>query len=740
MSLALLVVLLALAVVPLTAQPADLGWLNVREFGASGSAFETTAVLTAGSAAIEVKEVGDFQVGQQVMVSRANVRWAEGRVMGPGNPYGSGKKLEGHAEFRGYDGAAGSWLVLLLEIDGAEPLTFRFSDDLARTWKQTKVPVTFDWQPLSQGVEVRLARQEWQPGHLIGVSARDQLVATIQKIEGTMLTLNVPANQTVTDAVVRHCDSAALQTAVDQAIAQKRNLHFPAGYYRLATGLLVRNAALTLEGVAAEHVVLDLSEGTGGVFALYGGREVTLRNFTLLGHTGAAERAGSFRTSSGFGYWACSLKSCSGVQIFGTERVLCENVHARRMASEAFYSQGPFRQGAKEPEQFTRAITYLRCSVLDCAANAFNNNDAAENTSVLHCRIESAGAGGWHAWEGPSRFIRFQSNYVRNAGPVTIGDMSHRYPHLNELGCGQAIVTDNVFEGTSAAGGIVINHGASQVVVANNLFVNYNGNAIRASAYTVRTSYPSRQVVIRGNLIDLTYDGPDELNRTGIYVSVDGATVSDNQVYVRHGIDPKVEGIRIMEPALNVSVRGNQVSGCGRGLVTGRAGSKVTQVIDSTTFLEDGLPLQWEVSHRYRGWQLLWLSGDQAGQTATIDSFDPDSLQFKLTAPSAMKPGDPFHIFWPGGANWLLRDNTITSCQTPVVLDSYGSPSSVFSGNLLERGAASGVKEAITLAGRFAVEHNRLVGFNEPDCEPIRLGEDKLARDLRAGVRGNEVE
>ena len=30
--------------------------------------------------------------------------------------------------------------VFILEVNAADPLTFRWSDDLARTWKGTKVP------------------------------------------------------------------------------------------------------------------------------------------------------------------------------------------------------------------------------------------------------------------------------------------------------------------------------------------------------------------------------------------------------------------------------------------------------------------------------------------------------------------------------------------------------------------------------------------------------------------------
>ncbi len=86
------------------------------------------------------------------MLSKCNPHYSRCILKSPENPYDT-KAMGGAAELRGYDGSSGSWLVFLVEINSAEPLTFRWSDDMARTWKATKVPVTFAWQPLSSGAE-----------------------------------------------------------------------------------------------------------------------------------------------------------------------------------------------------------------------------------------------------------------------------------------------------------------------------------------------------------------------------------------------------------------------------------------------------------------------------------------------------------------------------------------------------------------------------------------------------------
>lgn len=711
------------------------GWMNACDFSASGSQFETTATTAAGSNQITVKDPGDFKVGQGVTVSRCNIRYLQPRIWGPGEPYSHCKAISDEAEFRGYDGSAGSWIVYLIEIDGENPATFRWSDDLARTWKATKVPVTADWFKLSGGTEVKLAAREWKKGTMITFSARDQLMTTIDRIEGNTLTLTDAANRATTEAIVRHDDYAALQAAVKQALRQRRNLFVPNGYYRLSHGISVSNPSMTIQGESGGQTILDISDGEGPCLNLSGGGEATVRNFTMLGHTGFKEAAGAFRLSNGTdSFWASALKACSAVNCSNTGRILIENVHARRMAAEAFYCQGSMRTSDKEPEQMTRSLTWLRCSATDCAANAFNNNDCSENIYLLQSRIDGAN---WHAYEGPARFIRIEGCYVRNAGPFTIGDMSHRLDDLNKLGCGQAIVRDNVFEGIGRCEGVAVNHGAGQVVISDNLFINYNGPAINASSYTVRTSYPSKNITIANNIIDMTCVGEKPVSCAAINVTASGTTVANNQIYVRGKTDPRVTAIRLGEQALDVDVHDNSVRNCGTGLQTARARSSVTEVIDPKTFLEDGLPLEWENSHLYRGWNVVWASGARANTTSVIDSFDPKTLRFALKEPCDLKAGDRFEVYPPGRANWNIHDNTITGCLNPVVLDSYGSSISRFCGNLIDRGGAVGVKAAVTVGGQYQFIGNQITGFDEAGCSGLALLPDKLGKPLPNIYRDN---
>jgi hypothetical protein len=718
---------------------ASTNWLNAKDFGASGSKFEAKARTEAGRLQLKVADPGDFQPGQEVMLQGASPHYERQHLWGPDEPYGHSRALRGEVEMRGYDGSAGHWIVYLLEIDGASPLTFRWSDDVARTWRGEKVPVTFDWQELSGGTQVRFRPFAWQPGHMVSFHARDILRTTLRAVDGNTITLEQAPSRSVAEALLQHREDSSLQAALDRAVATKSNLYLPAGHYRITQRLALRNAAITVEGPSPETTTIDISSGIGACFDLEFGKEVILRNLSMVGHTGQAEEPGAIKTSSGYPFWVSAIKSCQAVAVNGTERVLVENVHASRMSAECFYSQGPYREGDQEPAQYTKEITYLRCWVTDCAANAFNNNDRAENTSVLYCRINGTGEH-WHAVEASSRFTKLIGNYVRNSGPFTIGDVSGRADYLNDLPAGQAIVSGNVFEGGGLAEiGIAVNHGTADVVVTGNRFINYTGRvAVEVAGRTGWSSFPARNVTVSDNIIEMAaVPEGDEGWRTGIHVSASDVIVSDNQVYVRGETGRHVLGLLAAEPAVNLSLHDNLIEGCETGILGQRAQAVVTEVIDDRTFRQSGLIEGWRASHRYRGWQVVWVGKEGPAETSAIESFDPSTLAFRLREPRRMAVGDELESVSPDGGNWLLHHNTITGCKEPVVLETYGGPTSVFEDNLVTRGLATGVTHAITVAGQVSLLDNIITGFNEPGSTALALTGSRVGPIGRGVYRGN---
>jgi len=343
----------------------------------------------------------------------------------------------------------------------------------------------------------------------------------------------------------------------------------------------------------------------------------------------------------------------------------------------------------------------------------------SENTSVLQCRIVDVGG---CSWEGASRFVKFIGNYVRNSGTVAMGNLgpANRDQTYPDLGAGQHIIADNVFESYVPYGGWAIRSdvGATQVIIRNNLFVNFGSSAVEASGATDPLHYASGNTTITGNIFDMTAVATNAVKRIGIDVSASDVVVSDNQIYTRGAADPLVTALKLKEPALNLNVHDNLIRNCGTGLATACNDGLVGKVIDAQTFERaegpHGIAFERRRSHQYRGWNLAWLSGAANGSMSVIESFDPETLRFKLAKPCGMKERDRFKVF-PSRANWTIQNNLITGCLQPVVLDGYGSETSLFRHNLLERGGAPPAAKAIVGTARFTLIDNHLSGFGGPE-------------------------
>jgi len=437
----------------------------------------------------------------------------------------------------------------------------------------------------------------------------------------------------------------------------------------------------------------------------------------MTGFMGFDERdkAGEMRTRGSTAIWGFGFKRCNAVTVSNTERVLVENCHASRMSSECFVAGGRSRGAVKPGRSHTKKITYLRCSVTDSARNAFNDVECGiENTDVLNCRIVDVGG---CSWEGASRFVKFAGNYVRNAGTVAIGNLGpgnrdNTYP---DLGAGQTLVADNVFEGNICYGGCAIRtvRGSTQVIVRNNLFINFASSAVEVGGYNAFNEFPAANTTVAGNIFDMTAVGRESAARTAVSVFADDTVVSDNQIYVRGTNDAAVTGILLREPAVNALVHDNLVRNCGGGIVCAAAQSAVREIVDATTFSAGSgtVPIGL-LPHLYRGWTLAGFRSGKPLGSAEIDSFEPLTSRFKLKQPCGIKAGDRFEIV-PHASNWNIHDNLITGCLTPIVLDSHGSGTSLLKGNLISRGGAAGAKQAIrTLRGQFTLTGNVLNGFD----------------------------
>jgi hypothetical protein len=162
--------------------------------------------------------------------------------------------------------------------------------------------------------------------------------------------------------------------------------------------------------------------------------------------------------------------------------------------------------------------------------------------------------------------------------------------------------------------------------------------------------------------------------------------------------------------------------------------------VDDRTFLRaegpSGLPLERVRPWQCSGWGIAWLTGNKPTATSIIESFDPETLRFRLREPHPMKTGDPFEVI-PPSMNWNIHDNTITGCLMPVRLNSYGGETSFFSGNVVTRGGAAGVKQAVDVQGRFTLIGNHISGFDEPGSAALGISPDRFGKPCRSLYRNN---
>ncbi len=630
-----------------------MNYLNAKDFGATGSIFETVGKATAGSNRIEVEDIGDFAVGQQLKMSGCMPRCDSLWIVGPRPIHANRRRIEGEVELRGWNASNGDHVSYFLDVDPLNPTVFRWTDDQGRTWHNDE-PLDREWHELSGGLEVRFNDYDWSQGWVVTIVMRASMVAQITAIEGNVLTVDKTVQRTCRDRIV-HSDTLALQKAIDTALAEGADLWIPEGHYRLSDSLVVQDArSLTIRGASPERTVLDIGLGGIGIeqeggscIVLKGGEEVKIYDLGFRGAVGYDRRdqAGHMKTLGASGVWGFYFMKCNAMSIWSTRRVYVENCHARKMSAECFYSSSAFRTPEEEPAQYSTSITYVRCSVEDCARNAFNNNDKAENTHLIDCRIRDVGG---CTWEGASRFVQMRGCYVRNAGTVAMGNIRSRDMMYEVLGSGQHVIVDNTFESCCPYGlaMLSVGAGASQVIIKGNNFVNFNSNGITVSGLTGVKDLPPQNVVISGNTFDMTAEEEPSKKRYAIDISVQDVTVADNQIYSTVQ-DDLITAIQLREDAQGIIIHDNLVRGCGTFIEEMPARGGVGPVIDDRSFYREQHSFEAcnptvlrHRSHRYRGWLVFWDNGEQS----VMEDFDPETSIFTLREPRNIQTGEKFTL------------------------------------------------------------------------------------------------
>jgi len=623
-----------------------MNYLNAKDFGACGSAFETKGIAIAGSNRIVVENIGDFAVGQQLKMFGVTPRCTEMRLWGPRPHHAQVRMIEGEVEVRGWDASNGDHVAYLLDIDRKNPTVFKWTDDLGRSWHEN-VPLDREWHALTGGLEVRFCDFDWSPGYVVSIVMRASMVSEIVAIEGNTLVVEDIVTRSCTDKVI-HSDTKALQRAIDAALEEGADLWVPEGTYRLSGELFIPDAkSLTIRGASPERTILDIGVD-GTCLRTKNGKEFKLYDIGFRGGIGFDRRdqAGHrFDTMGATGVWGFYFMRCSALVVQNTERVYVENCHARKMSMEVFYSHSVPRTKEEEPACYTKSISYVRCVVEDCARNAFNNNDRAENTHMIDCRVRDVGG---CTWEGASRFVQMRGCYVRNAGNVAMGNVRDRSIQNELLGTGQHVIVDNTFESScpypECLAMLYVGSCASQVIIKGNNFINFNSNAIHVGGETGPVDLPSRNIIITGNTFDMTAEEAPSKPRTAITITTSDVTVADNQIFTTVK-DEKVTAIKLQDNAQGINIHDNLVRGCGNFIEHTTMVGEIDTVIDDRSFYREdqkdwhGYPATVRHrSHHYRGWIVCWENGEES----IMEEYNPETYVFTLREPRKMKAGDKF--------------------------------------------------------------------------------------------------
>jgi hypothetical protein len=340
------------------------------------------------------------------------------------------------------------------------------------------------------------------------------------------------------------------------------------------------------------------------------------------------------------------------------------------MSAECFYASSNSRTSEVEPQEYPVSIIYERCSVEDCARNAFNNNDKAEGTSLISCRVRDVGG---CAWEGASRFVKITGCYFRNAGSIALGNVRSRASDLELLPTGQHIITNNYFESGSPYGRAMIRVGswATQVIISSNVFTNFNSNAIEVFGEGGYLDAPSENVIISSNSLDMTaVESPSE-KRCAIRLTSSYVTVSDNHISVRGECDRNLTAITVSDDATRISLHDNIIAGAGVGIATETVSGTVGTVVDDMHFYrseeyEEHKPmLLRRRSHLYRGWRIRFSDGEEC----VLEGFNAETKCFTLRTPRSLTVGESFELYpREAAAPIIIRSNILENCDTSLDL------------------------------------------------------------------------
>lgn len=295
--------------------------LNVRDFGASGSAQATTGAMSAGSKVVTLISARDFANGQGIAVygagPQATVQQPTGLTLSTNGTAGSTTHTYSVSSINALGGVGAA-------IAGVDITTANASLDLnnyvALTWvAPASGPLPKGYVIYKDGAFISIASNatafndmgvvrncpSWCPSTPPGSATSSVLVSSIVSGGGTTsLTLQDAASTSVSTASVKHDDTAAVLLAFQMAVGTRR-LHIPDGTYIISSTINI-TATGDLDVFCTRNATLKSSDFLGD--QIFGFEDFTARNRYAL-----SWRGGKFDNSAGMMGIAVASDSCVGI-------------------------------------------------------------------------------------------------------------------------------------------------------------------------------------------------------------------------------------------------------------------------------------------------------------------------------------------------------------------------------------------------------------------------------------------
>jgi hypothetical protein len=510
-------------------------WVNVNDYGASGSVQSTTGTMSSSSTTLTLASAIDFANGQGIVVNEAGPNTAGGLSVPSPSAFSVGGT-----------GTTYNYKVCALTLDGGQTA--------ASSAASTSGPSTLNWKDskynyvtcaaISNAIGYAVYGRTSGNYQLLGLmdrpsasattltfldygqsavtrptsisatppaaARRDHLRTTVSSGGGTTtLTLAAASSAAVSGVPVVHDDSAAFAAALAAMTSEAAVLYIPGGSYQLIQYLLVSgrdHLRILGEGQSAT-ILIDNSTGQDesaspahrfGIVSVVDSSDFELSHLTLQGQPGVSPV--HYRKKGVF------LRG----DVTTPRNLVVHDITARDLGGEAIYADGS-----------GQGVVFRNNYCLNCLSNAINVNASTTSGYTMDAEVLDnivEGGLGHSAIQGGGRTLIVARNRIRV--PDRTGGDVVQVTGVGALELVGNIISDCVMTATGVPA-IRIGYNAGDTsaagVVADNVILNNSMLAVAGALHLENVPGP---LLVSGNIIA----GNGSAGVTVAGIKVDGAS------------------------------------------------------------------------------------------------------------------------------------------------------------------------------------------------------------------------